>query len=135
MPQSLSPKGETLTLSFPEKEEGIPNDFLGVFIDDIYRIRKIKSPVKNVIDIGSNVGFVSCAARLNFPEAVIHAYEPNSTLAPFLHTNRQTFPFEVFLVAVGGEAGSIKLDLRGDSNQTRVDSSAESGDTVKLPLG
>ena len=68
-----------MKLSFPD-EVGVVNDFLSIFLDDDYRLDRVKWPVGTVLDIGANLGFFSIAARNAFPEATIHAYEPNHEL-------------------------------------------------------
>lgn len=101
-------------------EEGARNDFIAIFVEDCYRLLALESSPGKILDIGANLGFFSIAARVAFPQAIIHAYEPVESLSQFLRPNSEEFGFEVFYEAVGGHAGYVDLDLRGDTNQTRV---------------
>lgn len=101
-------------------EHGALSDFIGVFIEDVYRLRSINN-VKTIIDIGANVGFFSIAAKLNYKNAKIHCYEPFKALSNYLVPNANEFQFNVFFEAVGGHHGSVSLQTSGDSNQTRVE--------------
>lgn len=111
--------GGNRALAFPP-EAGTRNDFLGIFVEDVYRINQIRSKVARVLDIGANVGFFGVAAKIAFPQAELHAYEPFQQLAEYLEPNRSEFDFRVFYEAVGGRAGWVSLEVSGDSNQTRV---------------
>jgi len=117
-PKHIDVRGKRLKLSFPD-EVGTVNDFLTIFLDDDYRLELHKWEVSTVLDIGANLGFFSVAARNAFPDARIHAYEPNKALSKHLRTHAGQAGFDVHYEAVGLEDGHVKLDLRGDTNQTR----------------
>lgn len=86
-------------IAFPN-EHGAKCDFIEVFLGDAYRIRSIRKRLQRVIDVGANVGFFSVAAKLTFPDAEIHAYEPFTKLSNFLEPNAHEFSFKVFYEAV-----------------------------------
>jgi FkbM family methyltransferase len=112
-----------VAISYPA-EDGVRNDFLTCFLDDEYGLRHVRGPVRTVLDIGSNVGFFAMSARARFPEAIVHAYEPNPRILPFLKANTAECRVEVFADAVGDRDGIVNVIVSGDSNQTRVSTSA-----------
>ena len=73
-----------------------------------------------VLDIGANIGFFAIAARGYFPEALIHAYEPNPRIIPYLDQQSRIANFKYFPEAVGSVDGRVNLLDSGDSNQART---------------
>ena len=110
--------GRNYTVDFPD-ENGIRVAFIDILLDDCYQLGRIKTPVKTIIDIGANVGLFDLAARRRFPEAIIHAYEPNPNLEIYLKQQVSAGKFEYFMEAVGLESGKGALDYHEDSVQTR----------------
>jgi FkbM family methyltransferase len=110
---------------FPQ-EQGARNDFIGIFIDDCYRLLQIKE-LNRILDIGANIGFFSIAAKVKFPNALVHSYEPVIDLSDFLDPNKIEYGFSVFHEAVGGHSGYVNIQAEGDSNQARVSESEHSG--------
>ena len=129
-PRQIEVQGRPLTLSFPD-EVGTTNDFLSIFLDDDYRLERQRWPVSTVLDIGANLGFFSIAARNAFPEAKIHAYEPNQTLQEYLNPHAEQASFDINYEAVGLDEGRVTLDVRGETNQTRSQLD-ESGDVPQV---
>jgi len=123
--------GKGRRLAFTQ-EHGAMNDFITIFIDDCYRILQTKD-LTRVLDIGSNIGFFSVAAKSMYPNALVHAYEPFMDLAKYLDPNKQEFSFEVFYEAVGGGSGRVNIETNGDSNQTRVRESID-GSVPKISI-
>jgi len=117
-PKSILMQGKRVDLLFPE-EKGIKFAFVDIFLDDVYGLRNATSEYASILDIGANVGFFSLYARMRFPNAVIHAYEPNLKLVPFLNHQASLAKAQVFLEAVGAENGKIKLVHARESLQTR----------------
>src|SRR5690349_15571541 len=76
LPISVRLGGKVIPVSFPS-ESGAVNDFFTCFIEDEYGLSEIGHPVHTIADIGANIGFFSMTARSYFPDAIIHAYEPN----------------------------------------------------------
>ncbi len=122
-----------IELSYPD-ELGVANDFLVCFIHDEYGLVEIQSSVATLVDIGANVGFFSLAARARFPEATIHAYEPNSRTLAFLQRNAAAGRFEVFGEAVGASEGWVTIEDGGDSNQARTSATADAQGVRQVPL-
>ena len=126
--------GKTVAVTAPD-EFGARMDFLVCFIDDEYGLRRVNDAVATVVDIGSNVGFFSLAARDRFPGATIHAYEPNPRTLTYLARNAAAADVQVFPEAVGASAGSVWLEDVGDSNQARISDGAKAGTRVpQVPL-
>lgn len=117
-------------------EVGTGNDFLGIFLDDMYRLEILKDvvgPVRNIVDVGANQGLFTVCARACFGHSVIHAYEPNPALRGILSANAGRVGATVFSEAVGADAGRVRLDPRGDSNLMRVATDPE-GDIPVTPF-
>ena len=117
-PNKIRILDKDVSLKFPN-ETGVANDFLSIFLDDDYNLEKIDWNVTTVLDIGANLGFFSLAARKAFPQAEIHAYEPNKQLDVYLDSHSYQGNFKIFYQAVGLESGRVSLDILGESNQTR----------------
>lgn len=118
VPESILVSGRRVVLVVPP-EIGVRNDFISIFLDDCYGLRRTPLQEPVILDIGANVGLFAIAARAAFPRATIHAYEPNIELEPYLTRQAATGGFTYFLEAVGAEKGYVELEFRGDSNQTR----------------
>ena len=122
LPDTIHLNGEKQRLNLPD-EESLKVAFIELLLDDCYGCRQPKKrheSIKTVLDIGANVGLFGIAARLAYPNATIHAYEPNPVLEPFLSAQAAVAKFEYYLEAVGSENGTISLDLREDSVHTRT---------------
>jgi FkbM family methyltransferase len=119
MPTTIRINGREIALKF-EKEAGVTNDFVGVFLDDMYALETLAAAPQTIVDVGANLGFFSMHARNLFPNARIQAYEPNVGLRPFLDSHASSVGFDVYYEAVGGVETKVSLEHRGDSNQTRT---------------
>lgn len=108
MPKSILMKEMQVRLLFPE-EKGIKFSFVDIFLDDVYGLRNAASDYASILDIGANVGFFTLYARIRFPNSVIHSYEPNAQLAPFLNHQASLAKARVFFEAVGRKNGKINL--------------------------
>lgn len=133
LPEAIKINGNFIRLDYPD-EKGIFIDFLSIFLDDDYGLTEFrKNRISKIIDIGANVGFFSIASRFFFPNSEIHAYEPNLDLESYLAHNFSKLNIEIRTQAVGDKSGNVKLDLNGESNQTRVNESS-SGTTEMVSL-
>lgn len=119
MPAAIQLGSRRVELAYPD-ELGVRMDYLLCLVDDEYGLQQIRFPVATIADIGSNVGFFSVAARARFPDAIIHAYEPNGRVLPFLQTNAANAKFQVHPEAVGATEGIVQVEDSGDSNQART---------------
>lgn len=132
LPEKIWINGKWQALSLPD-ENGVKVAFIELILDDCYGCRKISSPVKTVLDIGANAGLFGMIARDAFPNAMIHAYEPNPRLERHLSIQAKSGNFEYFMNAVGIKNGKVSLDLNEDSVQTRSITD-ENGDIDQISL-
>jgi FkbM family methyltransferase len=119
-PVEIHLNGRPVPLSFPP-EPGVTNDFLACIIEDHYGLQRLLSRPRTILDIGANVGFFALAARHYFPDALIHAYEPNPRIKPMASANADVGSFVLYAEAVGAERGFVSISDDGDSNQARTD--------------
>jgi FkbM family methyltransferase len=110
-------------LRLPE-DHGAQSDFFACFIRNDYGLRHELDTVQTILDVGANVGFFSIAARARYPRAVIHAYEPNPRVLPFLEANVSELGISVYPEAVGGDEGRVSMLDSGASNQARTSTNA-----------
>ena len=92
-------------------DSGTKNAFLEIFLDDCYGIESIGHPVRTVLDIGAHAGFFSMHARNTYPDAIIHAYEPNPNMKEFLEHQSGIGGFTYLLEAVGNKDDMVLLDI------------------------
>jgi FkbM family methyltransferase len=90
----------------------------------------LNNSVPKILDVGANIVLFSLAARLAFPQAVIHAYEPNFQLKLYLDHHSFEGNFIYFLEAIGPQDGYTELIHSGDSNLTQVRISESSGTSM-----
>lgn len=101
-------------------EEGIDADFLCCFLRNTYGLGRVPDSVRTIIDVGANVGFFSLAAREFYPNAVIHAYEPNPRILPFLRANTSELEIQIHPEAVGDRDCHVLMVDNGPSDQART---------------
>ena len=102
--------GKRWAISAPD-DGGTKGAFLNIFLDDCYGIESIGHPVRTVLDIGAHAGFFSMHARNTFPDAIIHAYEPNPNMKEFLEHQSGIGGFTYLLEAVGNKDDMVLLDI------------------------
>jgi FkbM family methyltransferase len=100
-------------------DDGTKLAFLDIFLDDCYGVEKIGHHVGTVLDIGAHAGFFSMHARDIFPDAIIHAYEPNPSMRQFLEYQAEQGGFTSCMQAVGNEGGMVTLETSDNSVLTR----------------
>jgi FkbM family methyltransferase len=132
VPSVVHFKETTIPLSFPQ-ETGIKGDFISCVLRDEYGVWSAPTQTSSIVDIGANVGFFSVWARRRFPNATIHAYEPNPRAVEYLRANCEKLKIEVFPEAVGATAGFVSIVDVGDSNQARIRSNGP-GDIRQISL-
>jgi len=113
MPQTVRLDGRDVPLLLPE-EHGVRTAFVELLLDDCYGLRRLVrrgERIATTLDIGANVGLFGLAARVAFPHAAIHCYEPNAALEPYLSHQAKIVRCDYFLEAVGCEAGRVRLDV------------------------
>ena len=120
VPSSLRINGSDVPLKCPD-EPGMRTAFIDILLDDCYELERMRQRnVDHIIDVGANVGLFSIAARIAFPLASIHAYEPNQNLKQFYDSNSLNFEFNCFPRAVGITEGWCNLDENNDSVLSRT---------------
>jgi len=119
LPSEIRMDSRNLRLNLPD-DVGTRAAFIDVLLDDCYRLRKLPGNMARILDIGAHAGLFGLAARFNFPQAQIHAYEPNPQMQPFLSQQAEVAHFSIFGYAVGLAEGRMSLDSSEDSVQTRV---------------
>lgn len=108
--------GQTVTLSVPTGEDSVMDyEFKNILYDDCYGLAKIEGKVESIMDVGSNLGFFSIAARSRFPDAKIHSYEPNPKIQEYLLSNTRDLSIKVHPEAIGTTAGFINLEADAGS--------------------
>jgi FkbM family methyltransferase len=121
LPRTIRINGRDVALAVPD-EYGQRIAFVELLLDDCYHLRQLagRAKIETVIDIGANVGLFGLAARAAFPNAMIHAYEPNPALEAALARHAEAVGVAYFLDAIGRDAGFISLDVQpGESVQSR----------------
>jgi FkbM family methyltransferase len=125
--------GTPANLSYPS-EQGVKADFIGCFIRDDYGLlRSARFKPETIVDVGANVGFFSMAARNAFPEATIHAHEPNPRSLPYLQANTSPLHIRVYSESVGSENCAVSIVDRSDCNQATTQKN-ESGTVNQVDL-
>jgi hypothetical protein len=76
MPGSFHLNGRDLRITAPD-EKGLAYDFMNLVLDDEYGLRRLRSRPRTILDVGANIGMFSMMAGALYPDAKIHAYEPN----------------------------------------------------------
>ncbi|MES2460250.1 MAG: FkbM family methyltransferase [Armatimonadota bacterium] len=128
LPDKVVLNGKSVHLNLP-KEQGVSVAFSEIVFADCYGLSLAKGTINTVLDIGGNVGLFSLAARQAFPNAKIHAYEPNPQQEKYLEVQAKAANFQYFLEAVELEDGHVSLDLHDDSVQT----TSQVDDSGKIP--
>jgi FkbM family methyltransferase len=123
IPQHLKLEGKEVEIDLPAAEAGMLAEFVEIILDDCYQLKSWKKRLKpeiKILDIGGNVGLFSLAARQFFPQAIIHTYEPNSSLEKYLYHQSQLANFDYYLKALGAKDGQVRLQFsdKGSSCNT-----------------
>ena len=118
-PSCIRLLGKEHDLHLPD-DHGTRVAFLDILLDDCYALRDLPKNVGSVLDIGAHAGLFSLAARVRFPDATIHAYEPNPEMQRFLAQQSEAARFSVFPEAVGLESGRVSIKPGQDSVHTKI---------------
>jgi FkbM family methyltransferase len=118
-------------------EHGVRVAFVELFLDDCYGLRRLvrrREGVATILDVGANVGLFGLAARVAFPQATIHCYEPNAALEPYLAHQAKVARCDFFLEAVGREAGRVSLTCRSGESVLTSSRADPEGDIQQIAL-
>ena len=124
-PVTIRVNGQRVEMLLPN-DKGTEIAFKDIFLNDCYELESLPKNIASVVDIGAHVGLFSLAARIRFPRAEIHAYEPNRQMLPFLAQQSAVGQFSVFSEAVGFERGQVSIKPGEDSVHARVVHDSES---------
>lgn len=119
LPTEIRVGSQNARLNLPQ-DEGTKTAVIDLLLDDCYHLRKFSGNFKTIMDVGAHAGLFSLSARLAFPNAKIHAYEPNLRMKPFYSNQAKIGGFTVYDSAVGLAEGKVFIDFSEDSVQTRV---------------
>jgi FkbM family methyltransferase len=104
-PSLISIDNQRFSLSLP-KESGVTELFRDIILDDEYWLHSLPAnQINTILDVGANIGLFSVAARIRFPRAHIHAYEPNQDVRKHLDPQSSTFGFSAIYEAIGKSNG------------------------------
>ena len=132
VPQTIRVNGTRIALQLPP-EGGVAADFFVCFLRNEYGLNKQLDHTQTIVDIGSNLGFFSIAARSYYPNATIQAYEPNPRIVPLLRQNVSQLGITIYPEAVGGECGCVEIVDSGDCNQART-ATSQNGSIQQVSL-
>jgi FkbM family methyltransferase len=113
-PKSVLLTGKNIALSAPD-EGGCFFDVINVWLDDDYGLRSVYAAPRTVLDAGANVGIFSLWAAHNFQGAMIHAYEPNPRIYPYLQSNLSQVSVKTFSSGLGSCCGFADIVDSGES--------------------
>lgn len=111
LPKAVTLAGRRVALTTPG-DGGYLCDIINLWLDDEYGLSKLNT-AGTIVDVGANIGLFSLWAAHNFPNAEIHAYEPNPRVLSSLRANVTGFPVKIFPFGVGRERG--RAEMRDDS--------------------
>ena len=131
-PSSFRMNGKEWSLDLPI-EKSLNWVFRDVILDDEYGLKSLTYKPRTIIDIGANVGIFSLWAGINFPDAVIHAYEPNQSLLDYLGRNLKQVGAKIFSEGVSEGDGRGDFTQNGESMIGQCTSS-ESGEVPVVSL-
>ena len=102
-------------------EVGAGYDFANLVFDDEYGLQRLESSPKSIVDIGANFGLFSVLASNLFPDATVHAYEPNQRAFDAAVVNLKPFPnAAVYQGGVGAESGRVSMVDKADSRMAQT---------------
>jgi len=101
-------------------EDGVREDCMDCLFHNVYGLGHQLGEVRTILDVGANVGFFSIAARTHYPQAIIHAYEPNPRVVTLLQANLTGLDIQIFPEALGAERGFVVMDDPSGSNAARA---------------
>ncbi|MDF2116097.1 FkbM family methyltransferase [Roseiarcaceae bacterium H3SJ34-1] len=95
LPTEVFLAGKKRSLHLPQ-DPALVAAIMDLWLDDEYGLAKVPKPVRTIVDIGANVGLFSLWSVHNFPDAVIHSYEPSPELRRYFTANTADFPQVTF---------------------------------------
>lgn len=124
----LKVRGNRVEVNFPDAERStLEYELYSILIEDCYGLERLKGKINTVLDVGANIGLFSLAAGYYFPQATIHAYEPNHAIGSCLSANCGYVGAKHFLEAIGIQDKFVNLTF-GENSLHSVAVSSSSGE-------
>lgn len=114
VPKCLNWKGKKYDLDMPD-EASLAWVFRDLILDDEYGLRCLRTRPLTILDVVAKVGLFSLWSGVCFPSAIIHAYEPNKELQPYLSRNLAQVGATVFAEGVSAADGFADIAAGGKS--------------------
>lgn len=136
LPQRIKFKNKSYTIKAHNgHDSGTKDAFLDIFIDDEYNLKNTMKlcSINKIVDVGAHCGFFSLYAKLLFPNALVHCYEPNSELHDYIIHHSRQVNFQLFPEAVGSQDGFVILDKFDKTILTKTIQS-ENGEIILTSL-
>jgi FkbM family methyltransferase len=109
LPESIKLDTKSISIDLPQFP-GINELFRDIILDDEYCLNTLThQQINTIADIGANVGVFAIAARIAFPHAEIHCYEPNEGNIPYLNHQGESLGLKTFKEAVSNVDGTCSL--------------------------
>ena len=109
LPDSIKLGTHYFSIDLPQFS-GINELFRDIILDDEYCLDTLlHQQINTIADIGANVGIFAIAARIAFPHAEIHCYEPNVENIPHLNNQAESLGLKTFEEAVSNIDGTCSL--------------------------
>lgn len=118
VPDALKLSGQTVPLHFPE-DKSLFYEIVSIWLDDEYGLKNLESAPKKVIDVGGNLGLFTLFLKSHFPDALVHAYEPNPECVGYFAKNTAALD-QVVLYREGLASETGTADLLCDEESTRL---------------
>ena len=135
LPESIKLGTKSIGINLPSFP-GINELFRDIILDDEYNLKGLPNrEIKTVADIGANVGVFAIAARIAFPNSVIHCYEPNSDNTPHLNRLRKPLRLKTYKEAVSEIDGTCSLSKSTAHDTSARISNLENGEISMVSLG
>lgn len=120
MPRNVVLNHQVRQLDFPE-DNTIAWDVINLWLDDEYGLETISEPVSTILDVGANVGLFSLWATRIFPQAKIHAYEPNPAVQTYFCKNVAGLQnVQLFDEGIALHSGNGSIELYESTRLTRT---------------
>lgn len=114
LPRQFRYNSRAFSIAGPQ-EKSLAWVFRDIILDDEYGLNKLAKKPATVLDVGGNIGLFTLWAGVNYPEATIHVYEPNTALLDSLKSNVKQVRATVFAEGVAGQDGAGTFIVNGES--------------------
>lgn len=108
LPAAIRMDGTMVPLTLPV-DPGTRIACKDIFLDDVYGLTHQDTLPRTIVDIGGHAGLFALCARILFPDAKIHSYEPNPEMKKYVDHQATLGRFVVFPEAVGADAGRANI--------------------------